>query len=120
MTATRKEIIDWAGDLLSVVSVGFNMEPEDFQIIATVYDGLHARMLIKNEIYWSDSDCVPDESGGLMAPILAGTVLIERTDFGLAPDEKQEIVSMKLAAEGELREIKQDQPSGQNVEACYF
>lgn len=115
MSVTRKEIIDRSGRQLSIVSVGMNMAPDDFNIVASVYDGLHERMSINNDIYWGDNDCVPQEVAGLMVSILSGTVVTEDSDFGLADDEIQKITLMQDRAEGELARIQRSVPSGQQV-----
>ena len=120
MTVTRAEIIERSARQMSVVGAGQNVAPADASIIGTVYDGLHERMLQNNELYWGGSDCVPIEAAGLMVSILSGTVLTEDSDFGLGDDEIQKITLMQDKAEGLLRELRQEQPDGQNVKANYF
>ncbi len=115
MERTRKQIIDQCSRMLSVVGVGENIAPGDFNIIADTYDGLHERMLQNNNIYWSDSNCVPIESAGLMVAILSGTVVTEDSDFGLADDEILKITSMQERAKGELNKLINDSPSGERV-----
>lgn len=115
MAATRAEIIEGSGIQLDASSVGIALSGEDFNIIARVYDGLHERYLILNKIYWSDSDCVPIESEGLITAILSGTVITESSDFGLSDQEIQKITLMQDQAERTLREIMKDIPTGEQV-----
>lgn len=118
--ATRKETIDRSARQLAAVGIGETLSPEDFDIIATVYDGLHERLLQLNKIYWSDSDCVPLEAEGLIVSILSGTVITEDNDFGLANDEIQKITLMQDRSEIMLKQLMSDIPTGEVVKACYF
>ena len=117
---TRAEMIARSARQLSVVGVGENASADDATIIGNVYDGLHERMLQMNELYWSDNNCVPMEAAGLMVGILSGTVVTEDSDFGLADDEIQKLISMQDRAERELRKIINSAPSGECVKVVNY
>ena len=120
MAATRAEIIEGSGKQLDASSVGIALSGEDFNLIGDVYDGLHERYLILNKIYWSDSNCVPLESKGLITAILSGTVITEDSDFGLSDQEIQKITLMQDRAELTLMNIVNDVPTGESVKTDYF
>lgn len=122
MTATRTDVITNALRIMGVANAGFDPASEDIALVGQVYDGLHKRLRIRNKIWWSNSDCVPDEAFGPISGILSGTVVTESSDYGLSPQRKVEVQLAHDKGTRDLTEIRTAGkiPNGERTTANYF
>lgn len=121
-TKTRTDVINNALLMLKARSRGFDAKSFDVELVGDIYDGLHERLQITNDIYWTSSDCVPIEAYGPISAVLAGEVLASGSDYGLDDTTQAKIRANHDKGTGEINDIRTSNfvPDGEPTPANYF
>lgn len=87
---TPTELKTAALQRLRVLESGENPDPDDFQLIGTRYDGLHALLLFKQLSIWALNEDIP---GKCQEPVISMLAALAVNDFPVSPQRKSDLIA---------------------------
>lgn len=109
-TVTATKVKSKALGILGVTAIGQLPEDDDLDRIGEFYSPVLASLAAREIIYVGDPDEVPEEYYLQIASCLAYAAM---TEFGVSPDDAQNIERGKARAESELKEMLRGRPTYQ-------
>lgn len=87
---TPTELKTAALQRLQVLESGENPDPDDFLLIGTRYNGLHALLLFKQLAVWALNEDIPAKC---QEPVISMLAALAVNDFGVSPQRKQDLIA---------------------------